>query len=84
MDVQLSVTIPPKYSVPKFMEYLKRKSTLMLYDMHPNLQNKWDEAFWARGYYVLTIGNVTEEAIKKYIQEQAKETRKEDSTSTSL
>ena len=51
----------------------------MIYDRHPNLQSKWDKAFWARGYYVATIGNVTEEAIKKYIREQSKESKKEDS-----
>lgn len=38
----------------------------MIYDRHPNLQSKWDKAFWARGYYVATIGNVTEEAKKIY------------------
>ena len=55
-----------------------KKSTLMIYDRHPNLQNKWNKAFWAWGYYVATIGNVTEEAIKKYITEQSEES-KEDS-----
>ena len=64
-----------------FMGYLKGKSTLMLYDRHPELGSKWDKAFWARGYYVATIGNVTEEAIKKYIEEQSEESRKEDNYS---
>ena len=54
------------------MGYLKGKSTLMLYDRHPELQSKWDKSFWARGYYVSTIGNITEDAIKKYIQSQGK------------
>lgn len=31
----------------------------MIYDRHPSLLNKWNKAFWARGYYVATIGNVT-------------------------
>ena len=26
----------------------------MIYDRHPELQSKWDKAFWARGYYVET------------------------------
>ena len=43
----------------------------MVYDRHPELQNKWNKAFWARGYYVAAIGNLTEEAIKKYIAEQS-------------
>lgn len=81
--IHLSVAIPPKYST-KFMGYLKGKSTLMIYDRHPELQSKWDKAFWARGYYVSTIGNITEEAIKKYIREQAEESRKEDLRSTAL
>lgn len=41
----------------------------MIYDRHSELQSKWDKAFWARGYYVETIGNVTDEAVQKYILE---------------
>ena len=82
--IHLSVAIPPKISIANFMGYLKGKSTLMLYDRHPELQSKWDKAFWARGYYVETIGNVTDEAVQKYIKEQAEESRKEDSRSTAL
>ena len=53
-------------------------------DLFPVL-NKWDKAaFWARGYYVETIGNITDEAVQKYIKEQAEESRKEDSRSTAL
>ena len=63
--VHLCVSIPPKLSISGFKGYLKGKSTLMIYDRHPNLQNKWNKAFWARGYYVATIGNVTVEAIKR-------------------
>lgn len=82
--IHLSLAIPPKYSISNFMGYLKGKSTLMIYDRHPDLQSKWDKGFWARGYYVSTIGNITEEAIRKYIREQAEESRKEDTRSTSL
>ena len=56
----------------------------MIYDRYPELQSKWDKAFWDREYYVSTIGNITEGAIKKYIREQAEESRKEDSGSTAL
>lgn len=79
--VHLNVSIPPKLSISSFMGYLKGKSTLMIYDRHPNLQSKWDKAFWARGYYVATIGNVTEEAIKKYIEEQSQESMNEENRS---
>ena len=47
-------------------------------------ESKWNKAFWARGYYVETIGNITDEAVQKYIKEQAEESRKEDSRGTAL
>lgn len=61
------------------MEYLKGKSTLMIYDRHPKLQSKSAKASWTRSYYVETIGNITTEEVQKYIKEQA-----EDSRSTAL
>jgi len=64
--VHLSVAIPPKISISDFMGYLKGKSTLMVYDRHPELQSKWDKAFWARGYYVETIGNITDQEVPLY------------------
>lgn len=82
--VHSGVAIPPKLSVPKFIGYLKGKSTLMIYDRHTNLQSKRDKIFWARGYYVETIGNIMDEAVQKYIKEQAEESRKEDSEGTAL
>ena len=82
--IHLSVAIPPKISISSFMGYLKGKSTLMIYDRHPELQSKWDKSFWARGYYVSTICNITEDAIKKYIQDQSEESRNEENRSTSL
>lgn len=39
---------------------------LMIYDRHPELQSKWDKAFWAREYYVETIGNITDDAVQIY------------------
>jgi putative transposase len=76
--VHLCVAIPPKLSVSEFMGYLKGKSALMIYDLHPGQGTKWNRAFWARGYYVVTVGNITEEAIKRYIQEQEEESKKEE------
>ena len=38
--VHLSVSMPPKLSISSFMGCLKGKSTLMIYDRHPNLQSK--------------------------------------------
>jgi putative transposase len=76
--VHLCVSIPPKLSISDFVGYLKGKSALMIFDKHPDLGNKWNREFWARGYYVVTVGNISEEAIKKYISEQQEESMKED------
>lgn len=76
--VHLCVSIPPKLCISDFMGYLKGKSALMIHDKHPEMANKWNREFWARGYYVATVGNITEEAIKRYIQEQQEESKTED------
>ena len=75
--IHLCVRIPQKMAVSEFMGYLKGKSALMIYDRHPELGNKFERDFWARGYYVSTIGNVNEETIRKYIKEQQEESYKE-------
>jgi len=72
------VAVTPKYSISSFMGYLKGKSTLMIYDRYLELQSKWDKSFWARGYYVSTIGNIREDTTKKHIQEQSEGSGKEE------
>ena len=71
--VHICVSIPPKIAISEFMGYLKEKSALMIFDKHPELGNKFERDFWARGYYVSTIGNVDEATIKNYIKEQEEE-----------
>ena len=70
--VHLYVAIPPKLSVSEFVGYLKGKSALMLFDLHPEYKQKGkDRHFWARGYYCQTVGNVNEETIRNYIKSQS-------------
>ena len=71
--IHMLISIPPKFSVAEVMGYLKGKSSLMIFDRHANLKYKYgNRHFWARGYYVDTVGR-NKEAIKKYIQNQLKE-----------
>jgi len=77
--VHLCLSIPPKYSISTIVGYIKGKSALMIYDRYPNMMSKWNKGFWARGYYVATVGNITEDAIKKYISEQQEADIKEES-----
>lgn len=68
--VHMHVSIPSKSSVSKTIGRIKGKSALMISDRHPEYRERNDRHFWARGYYCEMIGNVNEETIKQYIQEQ--------------
>ena len=64
------VTSPPHLSVSSFMGYLKSKSSLMIFDRHANLKYKYgNRHFWARGYYVDTVGR-NKKQIAEYIRNQ--------------
>ena len=67
--VHMCLKIPPKFSVSEFMGYLKGKSALMVFDRYPEFKKYGNKNFWARGYYVDTIGR-DEEQIRKYIKDQ--------------
>ena len=70
--VHMLVSIPLRISISSFMEYLKGKSALMMFDKYANLKYKFgNRHFWAEGYYVSTVG-FNEATIRKYIQEQEK------------
>ena len=68
--IHMLVSIPPKYSVSQIMRYLKEKSSLMIFDRHANLKYKYgNRHFWARGYYVDTVGR-NKKQIAEYIRNQ--------------
>ena len=68
--VHLCLSIPPSEKVSDVIAYIKGKSALMIHDKYPEMVNGWSKSFWARGYYVATVGNIIEEAVKEYIQQQ--------------
>ena len=71
--IHMLLSIPPKYSVAQIMGYLKGKSSLMIFDRHANLKYKYgDRHFWARGYFVDTVGR-NKEKIREYILKQLTE-----------
>ena len=71
--IHMLVSIPPKLAVADFMGYLKGKSTLMIFERHANMKYKYGRrVFWAKGYYVNTVGG-NEAKIRKYIQDQEAE-----------
>ena len=75
--IHLVVSIPPKISVSDFMGILKGKTAIKLFKTYPNLKKKpyWGNHFWARGYFISTIG-LDEDLIKRYVKYQEDEERK--------
>ena len=76
--IHLVVAIPPKLAVSDFVGYLKGKSALQIFDRHPEMATRYDRTMWARGYFVSTIADVDEATIRKYVEEQYEESKKED------
>jgi putative transposase len=72
------IEIPPKYSVSQVIGYIKGKSAIAIArQFQGKRQNFTGESFWARGYYVSTVGR-DEETIKRYIREQEAEDKRLD------
>jgi putative transposase len=67
--VHIYVKIPPKLSISVFMGYLKGKSALMIFDKFPEIKRGSGRHFWAKGYYVSTLG-LNKEVILNYIKQQ--------------
>ncbi len=71
--VHMCVSIPPNLAVSTVVGYIKGKSAISIArNMMGRKRNFAGENFWARGYFVSTVG-LDEEAIKEYIREQEKE-----------
>ena len=71
--VHICISIPPKYAVSNVIGYIKGKSAISIArNFMGRRKNFSGENFWARGYFVSTIG-LDEEEVKKYIREQEKE-----------
>ena len=71
--VHMMVSIPPKYAVAQVVGYIKGKSAIHIARTYQNRKRKFvGQHFWARGYYVSTVGR-DEEVIREYIRNQEKE-----------
>jgi len=71
--VHILISIPPKYSVSQVMGYIKGKSAIHIAREHLGRgKNYTGMSFWARGYFVSTVGR-DEKVIRDYIQNQEKE-----------
>lgn len=55
--IHMLVRVSPKLSVSGFMGYLKERSAVIIHERHANLKyNYGNRLFWAKGYYVSSVG----------------------------
>ena len=71
--VHMLLSVPPKYSVSGVMGFIKGKSAIHIARVYAGRRRNFvGQHFWARGYWVSTVGK-NEAAVRRYIQEQEKE-----------
>ena len=76
--VHMLISIPPKYSVAQIVGYIKGKSAIHIARVHfQRGRNFVGQHFWARGYFVSTVGR-DEEAIREYIKHQEQEDQRQE------
>ena len=76
--VHMMISIPPKYSVSQVVGYIKGKSAIHIArNFGERKRNFAGQHFWARGYFVSTVGR-DEGVIREYIRHQASEDRRQD------
>ncbi len=76
--VHMMLSIPPKYAVSQVVGYIKGKSAIHVARTYLGRQRNYaGKHFWARGYFVSTVGR-DEQVIREYIRHQEREDRRID------
>lgn len=76
--VHMMISIPPKYSVAQVIGYIKGKSAIYIArEFAGRKRNYVGQHFWARGYFVSTVGR-DEAVIREYIRTQEQEDMRQD------
>ena len=69
--VHVLLACPPNLSPSKIMQYIKGKSSRKLMMEFKHIAKQfWGRHLWARGYFVASSGNVTDEVIVEYLKQQ--------------
>ena len=75
-QVHMCISIPPKFSVSSVVGFIKGKSAISIArNFLGRRRNFTGESFWARGYFVSTVG-LDEVVVREYIRNQEKEDRR--------
>ncbi len=77
--VHIYVSMPPSLSVSKFVQFVKGATSRKLQLEFEDIRKRyWGQHVWARGYFVATAGNVTDEMIREYISKQGRGNERDD------
>jgi len=69
--VHILIRLRPDISVSKAVQLLKGRSSKIIRKEFPSLKEfYWGDNFWSEGFFVETIGQLSEDAIRKYIKNQ--------------
>jgi putative transposase len=69
--VHVFALCPPRHSPAYIVNYLKGKSARRILQRFPELKTGAIHGkLWSRSYFVATVGNVTADIVKKYVEEQ--------------
>jgi len=69
--IHLLVSDPPNISISKLMQYIKGKSSRKILMEFEYLRKRyWGQHIWARGYFAVTVGNLNEQQVQEYIENQ--------------
>ncbi len=72
--VHVFVSLPPQITISRLVQGMKGKSSHKMLNEFQHLRKTfWGRHIWARGYFCVSSGNVTDEVIKAYIENQGKE-----------
>lgn len=72
--VHMLISCPPTLAPCKIMQYLKGRSSKIMQEEFAELRRRyWGQHLWSVGYFCRTVGTVTEEMIKQYIEGQENE-----------
>ena len=77
--VHLLLGVPPHLAPSRVMQAVKGKTSHhLLMDRRKLRESFWGRHLWARGYFVATRGNVTDEVVAEYIRLQGAEPQDEE------
>lgn len=71
--LHLLFSIQPDTNIQKIVNAMKAATSRIVRKNHPEVKNiLYDNAFWSKGYFITTTGDVSTEIIKQYIKNQNK------------